>query len=342
MKLILSLLALSVTCPVFAAPANETLNVRGRFIYTAANERVVLRGVNEMFSISRDPTGDWSMKEISKTGANAVRIFTTPTYSADMLDLVLSNAVRHGMIPIPECHAATGKWERLGDCVSYWIRPEIAAVIQKHRRWTLLNIANEAGDEVSRRDFVAGYSEAILRIREAGIDVPLIIDGSKWGQEYNMLLDSWATLNAFDPRRSIIVSAHSYWAGSEEERKAPYRTIIDRVKRDKIPFILGEGPTPSGWDCKASPYSWAMTELDKADISWLAWSWGMVENRDCQADNRYDITDGGKFGRWKASAGAVLMVDHPASVQKTARRPCSIPNAGKNCIRPGRWSAAEK
>jgi mannan endo-1,4-beta-mannosidase len=256
------------------------------------------------------------------------------TYPAEQLDVILGNAISNGMIPIPECHAATGKWERLGDCVSYWTRPDIAAVIRKHRRWVLLNIANEAGKEVSRADFVAGYTDAIARIRKAAIDVPLVVDGSDWGKEHMMLLDSWATLNASDPLRSIIVSAHSYWVGTEEERKAPYRTIIARVKRENIPFILGEGPTPSGWDCKASPYQWAMTELERAEIGWLAWSWGMVPNGDCRAENRYDITDGGKFGRWKSAAGAMLMVRHPASVRNTSRRPCSIPKAGNGCVRP--------
>ncbi len=86
------------------------MQVRGRHIYSAAGERVILRGVNEMFSISKDPTGSWVMGEIAKTGANAVRIFTMTNTPADQLDALITNAVANGMIPIPECHSATGKW----------------------------------------------------------------------------------------------------------------------------------------------------------------------------------------------------------------------------------------
>ncbi|WP_230480873.1 cellulase family glycosylhydrolase [Sphingomonas sp. Leaf21] len=311
-----------------------TMTVQGRYLYTAAGERVILRGVNEMFAPSRDPTGAWTMAEIARTGANAVRIFTMPDYSADKLDAILGHAVANGLIPIAECHAATGKWDRLGRCVDYWTRPDIVAVLRKHRRWALVNIANEAGEIVARDQFVAGYRDAIARIRAAGVDAPLIVDGSDWGKEYAMLLDSWPILQRADPRHAIIVSAHSYWAGTEDERKAPYRAIIARVTRDNIPFLLGEGPTGTGWDCKPSPYRWAMTRLNKANIGWLAWSWGMVPNGDCRAANSYDITADGRFGHWKSPYGKALMVSDPASIQHTSRRPCSIPKAGPACIRP--------
>jgi len=319
-----------------APPSSETMQVRGRHLYSAAGERVVLRGVNEMFAWSDDRTGRTILPQIARTGANAVRIVTMPDFTARDLDRVVANSVRHGMIPMVECHAATGKWEQLGACVDYWTRPEIAATIRKHRRWVLLNIANEAGGEVSREAFLAGYRDAIARIRAAGIDVPLVIDGSDWGKEYRMLLDSWGPLNAADPLGRIVVSAHSYWAGTQQERQAPYREIIERVLAENIPFVMGEGPTPAGFDCQPSPYEWAMAELDRAEIGWLAWSWGAVTNADCGTTQSFDLTRGGRFGAWASPAAEALMVSHPASVRNTARRPCSIPRAGPNCTRPGR------
>ena len=320
-----------VSATAIAVPAG-TMTVHGRFLYTAAGERVVLRGVNEMFSSSPDPTGERTLPEIAKTGANAVRIMTQPRYSAANLDAIIRNTIANGMIPIVECHAATGNWEKLGDCVAYWTRSDIATVIRRHQRWVLVNIANEAGKEVSENDFLAGYSNAITRIRSVGINVPLVIDGSDWGKEYRKLLDSWAPLNLADPRHAIIVSAHSYWVGTEEERKRPYREIIARVTSDDIPFLLGEGPTAAGWDCKPSPYRWAMSELQRAEIGWLTWSWGMVPNGDCHEKNRYDVTNGGKFGAWKSDAGKVMMISDPASIRKTSHRPCSIAN-GFSCVR---------
>jgi mannan endo-1,4-beta-mannosidase len=318
------------------APARETMYLEGRHLLSAAGERVVLRGVNEMFVWSSDRRGTTTMAEIAKTGANAVRIVTTPAgTSADDLDALLDNAIRNGLIPMPECHLATGKWELLPACVDFWARPEIAAVINRHRAWTLLNIANEAGaTAIPGPEFVAAYQAAITRIRAAGITVPLVIDGSSWGQEYRILLDSWKALNAHDRRRSVIVSAHTYWNGTEEARKEHYRYIIDRVTREGIPFVVGEGPTPSAWDCTESPYGWALEELQKAEIGWLAWSWGLARNGDCRepAPGRYDMTDGGRFGDWKTEYGRLTAVDHPASIRNTSRRPCSIPNPGEQCV----------
>ncbi len=208
-------------------------------------------------------------------------------------------------------------------------------MIKGHERWVLLNIANEAGDRnVTRDAFVDGYGRAIAQIRATGIRVPLVIDGAGWGQEYQNLLGSWAHLNERDPEKALIVSAHSYWVGSEAERMAHYRTIIDKVTREDIPFILGEGPTPSGYDCTASPYRWAMAELHQAEIGWLAWSWGLLPNGDCRKENRYDMTEAGIFGRWKTEAGREIAVAHPASIRNTSRRPCSIPSAGASCVRP--------
>lgn len=90
-------------------PNDGTMTIRGRFLYMAAGERVVLRGVNKMFSISTDPTGVRAMPEIARTGANAVCIFTPPDYPAERLDTILAHAVANGLIPIVEYHAATGK-----------------------------------------------------------------------------------------------------------------------------------------------------------------------------------------------------------------------------------------
>ncbi len=115
----LAFLALALgSCATASLEApSATMQVRGRHIYSAAGERVILRGVNEMFSISKDRTGSWVMSEIAKTGANAVRIFTLIDTPAGQLDALITNAVENGMIAIPECHSATGKWERLPDCV---------------------------------------------------------------------------------------------------------------------------------------------------------------------------------------------------------------------------------
>lgn len=326
----LFLSAAATAQPKSSAP---TMQVVGRHLHTAAGERVILRGFNEMFGFSKNPRGTGIIEQIAKTGANGLRIVSTVNTKPDDLDAAVTSSIANGMIPMIECHSATGKWEKLDDCVNYWLRPELVALVKKHERWLLLNIANEAGNVVSRDDFVSGYTSAIKRLRAAGIRVPLIIDGTKWGQEYDMLLDEADTFTAADPLNNVMVSAHAYWIGSEEERKNHYRTIIRRVTAEKIPFVMGEGPQPAGYDCSASPYQWAMTELHKAEIGWLTWSWGMMPNGDCKQNSAFDVTRDGKFGNWKTEFGRQAAVAHPASIARTSRRPCSIPKAGRNCVR---------
>lgn len=311
------------------------MQVIGRDFYTAADERVILRGFNEMFAFSNNPRGDGVIEEIGKTGANGLRVVLWVQSKPDDVDAAVTSSIANGMIPMVECHSATGKWEKLNDCVDFWLRPDILPIIRKHERWVLLNIANEAGNVVTREDFVSGYTSAIQRLRSAGIRTPLIIDGTKWGQEYDMLLDEADTFTAADPLKRVMVSAHAYWIGTEEERKNHYRTIIRRVTAENIPFVMGEGPQPAGYDCSASPYQWAMDELNKAEIGWLTWSWGMMANGDCKQNSAFDVTHDGKFGNWKTEFGRQVAVDHPASVANTSRRPCSIPKAGANCVRPG-------
>jgi len=332
-----ALLAASCASPAQAQPVRSgapTMQVSGRFLYTAAGERVILRGFNEMFGFSSNPRGEGVIEEIAKTGANGLRIVTTVNSKPEDVDAAVASSIANGMVPMIECHSATGKWEKLGDCVGYWLRPDVLALIKKHERWLLLNIANEAGETVTRADFVGGYTDAIGKLRKAGIRVPLVIDGTGWGQEHDMLLDEADSFTAADPLRKILVSAHAYWVGTEEERKDHYRTIIRRVTQENIPFVMGEGPQPAGYNCTPSPYQWAMTELDKAEIGWLTWSWGMAPNGDCKANSAFDVTRDGKFGNWKTEFGKQVAVAHPASVANTSRRPCSIPNAGANCVRP--------
>ena len=49
----------------------------GRHLFSAAGEKVILRGVNEMFVWSNDKSGIRLLPEIAQTGANCVRLVWT-------------------------------------------------------------------------------------------------------------------------------------------------------------------------------------------------------------------------------------------------------------------------
>jgi mannan endo-1,4-beta-mannosidase len=97
--------------------------VSGRYLYAPNGERVILRGINEM-SVVTDPTGEKTLPEIAKTGANVVRLMWMRWGGGGAkLDTLLKNCIASKMLPMLELHDATGKWEMLDSCVLFGCGP---------------------------------------------------------------------------------------------------------------------------------------------------------------------------------------------------------------------------
>jgi mannan endo-1,4-beta-mannosidase len=307
-----------------AVEKKETMIVNGRYLYTAAGEKVILRGINEMFIWSSDHTGKNALKEISKTGANSVRLVWTTEGKPEEFDMLIENCLKNKMIPIVELHDATGGWKKLPKVMDYWIKPEVIQILNKHKKWVLLNIANEVGDDKTPDTlFLSAYKNAISLLRRAGYKVPLIIDASGWGQDENMILRTWRMLRAHDPLKNVMFSVHTYWVGENSEQRLD--KLIIQVVKDTIPFLFGEGPQPYGWDCKTSfPYLHCMDQCQKFQIGWLTWSWGAMKNGDCSTEGAFDMTKDGIYGNWNSDWGRLIASDDKNSIKNTSIRPGSL------------------
>jgi len=307
--------------------SRETMYVSGRNLYSPTGEKVVLRGVNEMFTWTpsrQDRTR--AIREIGKSGANCVRIVWLTSDSAEDLDQILTKCLEHNMIPMPELHDATGNFSKVGALVDYWTRSDVVEVLKKHEKWLLLNIANEAGGiGVPDSTFVDTYKDAITRIRGTGIQAPLVIDATAFGQNYQQLFRNWRGLVNHDPESSLMFSVHTYWSGTIWELEDIYEEIVQEVINNNIPLIFGEGPTPTAFDCDVvSPYQYALRRLQEEEIGWLAWSWGLTKNNDCGSRggrNQFDITTDGNYGNWNTRYARELMADDPNSLRNTSIRP---------------------
>ncbi|GAO31698.1 cellulase family glycosylhydrolase [Geofilum rubicundum] len=305
-------------------PQHNTIYVDGKNIFDASGAPLIMRGVNEMFIWSDDFLGDTIIPEIAKTGANALRIVwlteaSNAKASPENLDLILQNTINSGLFPMPELHDATGKWDKLDSLVDYWTRPDVVEVLKKHEEYLLLNIANECGGhEIKSDQFLQGYKKAIDRLRAVGLQCPLVIDASGWGQDLDILLETGPELLQHDPEHNLIFSVHMWWPAEDGSKQRIIHGIEQSVALN-LPLIVGEF-APMGVGCARSiDHITIMEQCQKHEMGWLAWSWGAVGNGDCE---EMDMTRGDRRGTFEGLTdwGLEVSINHPLSIQNTSIR----------------------
>jgi mannan endo-1,4-beta-mannosidase len=306
--------------------ASGTFHVDGRFLYDRCNEKVVLRGVNEMIVWTDGKDGAPEFTEIAKTGANSVRIVWNEEGTAAQLDTAITNALAAKLIPIVEHHSATGVLPDVtAKVVPYWTQADVAQVLLKHQADLLLNIANEAGDDkVTQEAFETTYKSAISAIRATGFKGPLVIDAPQWGQDIDRLQASGPALLAADTLHNLMFSVHMWWSDPQGTR---VKTELEQSATMNLPLLVGEFAQHAVYQCDQSPFAYSVL-LDEAharEIGWLAWSWGGVTNNDCKGMGPFDMTTAGTFGNWTGTWASDVAVDHAQGL-KTAVRPKSIMN----------------
>ena len=297
-----------------------------RYLYSATGDTVILKGFNAMI-VYWDIHGDVNFPEIEKTGANCVRIFWNldyPTPQPEDLDRVLNNCILHHMIPIICLWDATGKWNKIQQCVDYWISPSITPILRKYERHLIVNIANEPGDAVmGDSTFRTTYKAAVKQIRDAGLHMPLIIDADNWGRNADALLDNGEYLRQEDPDHNLVFSWHlwdpeNWGTGTTSE----IDRIISKSTTRKICFIVGEfGPCEKCSNCAGTAINWAylMEKCYLNDIGYLPWVWKWT---DCHSIVNNST---GSYGSWADSHwGENVAVQNIYSIQKTAKRPSDL------------------
>ncbi len=309
-RIVIAATVLTAVVSGFAAEL-PGFRVAGRFLYDKCGEKVILRGINKM-TVWTDISGA-SFPEIAKTGANSVRIVWVTTGDIEKFDSAISKCRQNKMIPMVELHDATGEWSKLSTCVNWWIKPEVVSVIQKHEEYLLINIANECGQTVTDADFKAGYTDAITKMRAAGIHVPLIIDAAKYGQDINILQATGPDLITADPDHNILLSVHMWWPVEWGYSDQVITDEINQSVKMNLPLIVGEF-AHSGVGCETTiNYKHILSECQKNEIGWLAWEWG-PGNSDC---TEMDMTTDSKFETLR-NWGLEVAVTDPNSIKNTS------------------------
>ncbi|NUP12685.1 MAG: cellulase family glycosylhydrolase [Polyangiaceae bacterium] len=298
--------------------AGDRFYVEGRFLRDPCGEKLVLRGVNEMFVWNHDRTGAALVEQIDRSGANAVRVvWTTKDGTVAEMDKAIENVAARGMLPIIELHDATGDIDKLELVMSHWLSPEVLAVLKKHEKHLVLNVGNEIGDaSVPRERFQDVYVSAIRRLRDAGVRAPIMIDASTWGQDLERLVDVGPALVKSDPQGDVLLSVHAWW--TDGSRSAIAHRLTAAVESG-LPIVVGEFGPHAVFECEKHPFDLdGFLEItDKLEIGFVAWSWGGVNNRDCAGS--FDMTEGGDITKLRPW-GRLVVEQSPHGIARTSVR----------------------
>jgi mannan endo-1,4-beta-mannosidase len=315
-----------------ATDANHPgFRVEGRFLYDNQGEKTILYGINKMV-VWMDKDGEPSFSEIAKTGANCVRIvWTMKDGTAQELDTAITNCRAEHMIPIVELHDATGEINKLSSLVDWWVDPATVNVIKKHQEYLLINIGNEIGDgNVSNDKFKSSYIDAVTRMRTAGIHVPLLIDGSSWGQDINKLQSCGPDIITADPDANLMFSAHLWWPYMYGHTDQEVINELTESANMGLPLVVGE--FANQWDQTAQgqiPYKTIMEYCYKLQIGYLIWEWGPGNNPQTFLDMTTDSTlatmqDWAKEMVFDNQYALANIVQRPASMLKSL--PAQLPD----------------
>jgi mannan endo-1,4-beta-mannosidase len=302
----------------------DGFRVVGRHLYDRCGEKVILRGVANP-NIWFETNGIPRYAEIAQTNANIVRIVWTTAGSALQLDEAITNCINEQMIPMVELHDATGDWSRLQTCINYWVRSDVIAIIQKHENYLIVNIANECGNyNVTNTTFRTGYEAAIIEMRNAGIHVPLVIDGTDWGKNVNILQAEGPYLINADPDHNLIFSVHMWWPQMYGFTESDIVNEIAQSVGMNLPLIVGEFSQMHG-DCdedqitatNSIAYKTIIRECQENEVGYIAWSWFG------NCNPFWDMSSNGTFNAlydW----GLEVAVTDVNSIDSTSIRPYSI------------------
>jgi mannan endo-1,4-beta-mannosidase len=298
-----------------ASTANAQSRVDGRTLVDPWGGYLTkgIRGTNDSTGYNPNATVPASnIVESSKTGANCVRIYweVNDGRGIAQLETFMKAAIKNKMFAMV-ClfgNDITGQRYDKGGfqrAIDYW--KNNATMFNRHKDYLLLNIANEVGAE--SEDFLGWNKSAITQLRNAGLNMPIVVDAPGYGRNVNVFFRDWnkngvqdcKDLVNHDPRKSVIFSWHlydpyNYRYGTQSQIKY----WLDTAYNANICFILGEfawyewpygnpNDNPNSW----IEYSYAMDYANSKNIGWLAWEW-------YRRDGNHSMTTNGFSGNWKS------------------------------------------
>jgi len=277
-------------------------------IVSATGKPFVMRGINLQYG--DDPGTRLPMiDEIADSGANTVRLQLRRDTSARQLAAALDRIVARNMVAVVmyweddvTCKAGSSG---LRTAMKRWTDTWREVLSDpRYRAHLVLNIANEWGEADAGDSFGNTYRAAVVQLRAAGYEFPLMIDAAHCGQDYSVFANGGAArIAAVDRYRNLIFSTHAYW------RYQTHKAIDDAVaavRDQRLAFVWGEfGQAAFQADIgQATDHSYLIGRAEATGVGYIAWSW---YGNDARA---LDMRDSGpkaaltRYGRELVEGGA--------------------------------------
>ncbi|MEU4791257.1 cellulase family glycosylhydrolase [Micromonospora tulbaghiae] len=258
--------------PAHAATGFSVSNGR---LYDANGVEFVMRGVNHAHTWYPQQTS--SFADIKALGANTVRVVLasgdrwTKNSAADVAN-VISLCKANRLICVLEVHDTTGYGEEgaaatLAKATDYWL--SIADVLKGQEKYVIVNIGNEPFGNQGYSAWTTDTSNAIKRLRAAGLTHTIMVDAPNWGQDWSFTMrDNAGTVFAADPQRNTVFSIHMYGVFDTAAEISDY---LGRFRTAGLPIVVGE----FGFNhSDGNPDEDAIMAYSQANgIGYLGWSW---------------------------------------------------------------------
>lgn len=226
------------SCMVVAI-ASKGFTVSGSVLKDANGNAFIARGVNNPHAWF-DTQAYNVLPNLAARKTNLIRVVWTMNGTASRLDQILTAIEAQQMVSIVELHDGTGSNSTavLQSMANYWVRSDVAAVLKKHERSTMINIANEWGDnDMTPLQWRNAYMQPITTLRNAGFTTTIVIDSPAWGQDASAgLLYGWDLLN-HDPRHNLLFSVHAYVRFNNPN---DIYNMMNNYKSNNLPLLIGE------------------------------------------------------------------------------------------------------
>jgi mannan endo-1,4-beta-mannosidase len=312
-----ALLSVIASMLVFVQPALAAtgLRISGTRVVEANGSTFVMRGVNHPHVWYTNQTS--SFANIKSFGANTVRVVLGtgkrwgPSMASDVAN-VISLCKQSRLICVLEVHDTTGYGDEgaaasLDEAASYWTG--IASVLKGQEDYVAINLGNEplGNNQQVNANWATLTSNAVSRLRGAGLHHLVVVDGPNWGQDWQNIMrsDAASVLNA-DPDRNILFSIHMYGVYDTAAKVTDY---FDAFRSAGLPLVVGEfGDVLSGVATDT-----IMEQAQARGLGYIGWSW----SGNASDGAHLDMTVG--FDPTKLSSWGDRFLNGPNGVRQTSR-----------------------